>query len=202
MGFSTTARGVAYPDTAEPVAPLEDVFQTVAVSVDDALGDVSAEIAAAVADINDPPRCHAYRSTAATLTTYTWSSALSLQQTVYDLGAPSAQHAGTLERIYFRVDGLYSVKWRATLNPMTGGGLWGMVRENAGGVVSGGVGIQDAHTVTIATDTNPYVGGEFDRTFSAGDYIEMFLRQNAGGDVNIIAGGYDTFMQTRWVAAT
>jgi hypothetical protein len=76
------------------------------------------------------------------------------------------------------------------------------IAKNANGAMGGGTVLMDPVVGAVSTSSlQTAVGANFDVYLTAGDYLEMFVLQNAGTAVNLVAGAYTSYLQMHWLSA-
>ena len=148
------------------------------------------------------PRCFAYRNGAVNIANYTanWT-VCGLDAEVYDIvqSGDTASHDNTTtnERIFIRTSGKYELVGAAEFGSNATGFRSAMIRKNSAGSDTGGT--------LLVTNTQGAVNGAItsiplpavEEAFTAGDYIELFVRQNSGGSLALGVGRAQTFMRMK-----
>lgn len=132
------------------------------------------------------PGCQAYRTTAGSIATATWSPAVGLDAEDFDrdgMHNPATNNS----RIVFNTAGRYRVTARHSWDANATGFRSIQVRINSAGSDSGGTELARAMYPGSATI---YTSGEVHTTgyFDVGDYVEYFVYQNSGTTLNYSPG--------------
>lgn len=148
------------------------------------------------------PRCYAYQSAALTMgTSATWYL-VALAAEIYDIvqsgDSPMHDTATNNSRIYVRTSGKYEIAGAMEFVANGTGGRTLKVNKNSAGSESGGTllvtqsqGTAGASLVTsVALPT-------IEVDLVAGDYIEMFSRQQSGGSLNSTPGAAQTWLRMK-----
>jgi hypothetical protein len=149
-----------------------------------------------------PPRVSVYKSASQTLTDATFA-VVSFNTELYDPYSTAAHdNATNNSRLIAAETGLYSVNLNLVFAAnATSTRRWDL-RMNAAGVSGAGTLIgQDIRNA----ETGGVIGTRMDRTLdvplTAGDYLEIFARQDSGGSLALAGGSSaDTYFQMRWFA--
>lgn len=147
------------------------------------------------------PRCYAYRSSNLSIPgDFTWTL-VTLNAEVYDIvqsgDSPSHDNSTNSSRIYIRTSGKYEISGACEFQSNSTGARSAKINLNSAGVESGGTMLvtQTQGAVGTAITTVPLPSVEAD--LSAGDYVEMFARQNSGSSLNAQLGRAQTFMRIK-----
>jgi hypothetical protein len=152
--------------------------------------------------LSSPPQCQAYKSTDTTITTGS-TSLIAFDAETYDQdwgpGSTGSMHSTSTNtsRIVIPYDGIYRVRWFWQTTAAAGTGLLNTnARVNAAGSDTGGSSIRT--WIGGADRTAAY---EVDRAFTAGDYVELFVKNLTAGSITVSGGNYVTGMTVRYIGA-
>lgn len=105
------------------------------------------------------------------------------------------------ERIYIRTTGKYIITGQVTFTSNATGTRKVSVRANSAGSSSGGSSLFISTQGAINGDDTPVPLPPFMIPLTAGDYIEVFLRQTSGAALTTQPGGGTTFINVKLDAA-
>jgi hypothetical protein len=149
-----------------------------------------------------PPRVSVYKSANQTLTDATYA-VVSFNTELYDPYSTAAHdNATNNSRLIAAETGLYSVNLNLVFAAnATSTRRWELRSNAAGSQASGSLVASDIRNA----ETGGVIGTRMDRTLdvplTAGDYLEIFARQDSGGSLALVGGNSaDTYFQMRWWA--
>lgn len=161
--------------------------------------DMNAEIRDQLTELFGPKRVHAYRTAAMSLASGTSGILVPFDAEAYD--TDSMWDPANPSRVVFTSSGLYQITARAMFGTYAPPIRHLQVRMNAAGAATGGTSLTIDQTNPAAGNSGK-VGEVFERNFTAGQYIEMFVYQNSGATQasGLNGGVLTTFLQARRVA--
>jgi hypothetical protein len=154
------------------------------------------------------PRAYVYRSAATSMANFTTTwSIITFEAEVYDIvqsgDTPMHDNATTPERTFIRTSGKYEISGAIEYAANATGIRSIMIRKNSAGSDTGGT--------LIATSTQGNAGASgptsvplpvVEEAFTAGDYLEVFGRQNSGGSLALGVGNHGvTFLRVKLSAS-
>lgn len=148
------------------------------------------------------PRCGVYSNTPQAIPSgVTYSLFTGWDAELFDIAqaGDSEMHSLTTnpERIYIRTSGKYQISGQVFFQANPTGARKVAVRVNSGGSVSGGIGIFTASQGAVSDDDTAVPIVPLVRPFTAGDYLEMFVRQTSGSSLPVLIGPGVTFLQVK-----
>lgn len=145
------------------------------------------------------PRSHVYFSSNVSLTSGT-AGVVQWTANAYNV---DNEYTASSSRLTANTSGLYRVSARAAFAYNATGTRELQLAKNAAGTIGGGTVLTDvfAPAATVTGSPPLVVSSGFDIVLTAGDYIEMFVLQNSGSALNLLAGQYSTFLQMHWISA-
>lgn len=154
--------------------------------------------------VMDPPRVSVYHSADRTLTTATWTLAI-FDSENWDQDGPGS--SGGMHSVLSNTSRLVAVTAGRYLvsalvyfaGNATGGRGVNFTKNGAGTRSSSNTVLSDAFAPGVA-NTNQLVPVTFEVALAANDYLEMFLYQSSGGNLNYIGSVNNTRVSMRWVS--
>lgn len=173
---------------------------TVTGTLSGASASFSGAVTNGTVDLFNPPRVHAVQSGATSIPTATWTRVAFDGTDVYDT---DGMHSPTTNntRVTAVHAGLYSVRVAAGI-AFNSAGTYRllMVRKNSGGSESGGTLLWEDRDFAPSGSWSSALSAGGDVYLAAGDYIDVWLRHDAGTSLGAPSTNYFTFCQARWVA--
>lgn len=161
--------------------------------------NLNAGIENALTFLLDPPRASLYRSTALSLTTATWTQ-VTFDSESWDNDAMHSNVTFTA-RLNFTTAGRYLLMVNAWFDANSTGSRGVNLTKNGAGTRSASNTILSDAVLPAATVGETCVSVTVERSFAAGDYVELFTYQNSGGALNLGGGTNKTTLAARRVSA-
>lgn len=161
--------------------------------------NMNAGIEDALAFLLTPPQAHVYHSADRTLTTATWTLAIFDSETA-DTDAMHSTSSNT-SRLVCKTAGTYLVAAQVYFAPNATGGRGVNITKNGAGTRSSTSPIVSDGFSAGVNNTNQLVSVTALVSLAVNDYVELFVYQSSGGNLNYIGGTQGTKFSARWVSA-
>lgn len=146
----------------------------------------------AIADLQSPPRCHAYQVAAQTLTNNVTTAVTLDAEEVDTEGIHSTVTNNS--RMTIVTPGRYRAIGQVGFTAATAGTTRVVQLRRTGGVIAEN---------RVFSITATHIMQVYDEILCvAGDYIEVHAQQSSGGNLNVVAGSSTTFLHVVWCGLT
>ncbi|MGG5257449.1 hypothetical protein [Phycicoccus avicenniae] len=144
------------------------------------------------------PRCSVFPSAPQTLSHTVWGL-IGFNSEVYDIvqsgDTPSHDTATNNSRLIVRTAGKYEIAAQVQFATSGTGQRDAQIRLNAGGSSSSGTLITLNQQSAVGSGSTSVAITPVEIALAAGDYIEIFARQNSGGALDTVPGSGITFLR-------
>lgn len=162
--------------------------------------DMNAEVRDQLRELFGPKRAQVYRSTAMSLVSGTTPLVVTFDSEAYD--TDTMWDAANPTRLQLTTAGLYIVIAHAFFGNYSTPTRHLQMRMNAAGASGGGTALPADQVYGAGASGSGKVGLVFERVFTAGQYLEMFVFQNSGATQasGLGGGASNIFLSARRVA--
>jgi len=143
--------------------------------------------------------CQVYRSANLSVPTSTPETLVTFDSEDHDFGAMHSVSTNT-SRIVAPETGVYLIAATITFDISSTGNRYFFISKNAAGSPGGGTQLLAETQVATASPTFSILGASIVKVLSANDYIELFVYQNRGSNLNLIGGATATNMSLTRIA--
>lgn len=149
-----------------------------------------------------PPAAFVFHSASITLSHATYA-VIPMGGEAYEVvqAGDSEMHSTSTNnsRVYVRTSGKWQISAQLGFAVNSAGDRLLNVRKNAAGSIGGGVSLYVGTTAPLTGQLTTAITPTLTVDLVAGDYVELFGRQNSGGNLATSTGAEYTFLQLRWV---